>query len=54
MVEPLDGGRRSRVIIALELEGHGIGRLRVPLVVRRQVRRQLPKDEQKLKEVLER
>jgi uncharacterized protein YndB with AHSA1/START domain len=54
MVEPLDGGRRSRVTITLEFEGHGIGRLLVPLVVRRQARRQLPKNEQKLKEVLER
>jgi hypothetical protein len=54
MVEPLDGGRRSRVTIALEFEGHRIGRLLVPLVVRRQARRQLPKNEQKLKEVLER
>jgi len=53
-IEPLDGGRRSRVTIALEFEGHGIGRLLVPLVVRRQARRQLPKNEQKLKEVLER
>jgi len=54
MVEPLDGGRRSRVTIALEFEGYGIGRLLVPLVVRRQARRQLPKNEQKLKELLER
>jgi uncharacterized protein YndB with AHSA1/START domain len=57
-VEPLDGGRRSRVTIALQFEGHGIGhgigRLLVPLVVRRQARRQLPRNEQKLKEVLER
>jgi len=45
------GGRASRS--ALEFEGHGIGRLLVPLVVRRQARRQLPKNEQKLKEVLE-
>jgi uncharacterized protein YndB with AHSA1/START domain len=54
MVEPLDGGRRSRLTIALEFEGHGIGRLLVPLVVRRQARRQLPRNEQKLKQVLER
>jgi len=53
-IEPLDGGSRSRVTIALDFEGHGIGRLLVPLVVRRQVRRQLPKNEQKLKEALER
>jgi hypothetical protein len=54
MVEPLDGGRRSRLTMALEFEGRGIGRLLVPLVVRRQARRQLPKNEQKLKEALER
>jgi uncharacterized protein YndB with AHSA1/START domain len=53
MVEPLDGGRRSRVTIALEFEGHGIGRLLVPLVVRRQARRQLPRNEQELKDRLE-
>jgi uncharacterized protein YndB with AHSA1/START domain len=53
-IEPLDGGRRSRVTIALEFEGHGIGRLLVPLVVRRQARRQLPKNEEQLKEMLER
>src|SRR5262249_45620508 len=38
-IEPLDGGRRSRVTIALDFEGYGIGRLLVPFVVRRQVRR---------------
>ena len=53
-VEPLDDGARSRVTIELDFEGHGIGKLLVPLVVRRQARRQLPKNEQKLKEVLER
>jgi hypothetical protein len=42
------------VTIALEFAGHGIGRLLVPLVVRRQARRQLPRNAQKLKEVLER
>ncbi len=53
-IEPLDGGKRSRVTIAIELEGRGIGRLLVPLVARRQARRQLPKNEQQLKESLER
>jgi hypothetical protein len=52
-IEPLDGGERSRITIALEFEGHGIGRLLVPLVSR-QARRQLPKNEQQLKEILER
>jgi hypothetical protein len=53
-IEPLDNGKRSRVTIGLEFEGHGIGRLLVPLVIRRQARRQLPRNEQQLKEVLER
>src|SRR6266542_691626 len=52
-IEPLDDGMRSRVTIALEFEGHGIGKLLVPLVIRRQARKQLPKNEQKLREVLE-
>ena len=52
-IEPLDGGERSRVTIALELEGNGIGRLLAPLVSR-QARKQLPRNEQKLKEILER
>jgi uncharacterized protein YndB with AHSA1/START domain len=53
-IEPLDNGKRSRVTFALVFEGHGIGRLLVPLVIRRQARRQLPRNEQKLKELLER
>jgi uncharacterized protein YndB with AHSA1/START domain len=54
MIEPLDGGTRSRVTIALDFTGHGIGKLLVPLVVRRQGKRALPRNEQKLKEILER
>jgi uncharacterized protein YndB with AHSA1/START domain len=53
-IEPLDNGMRSRVTIALEFEAYGIGKLLVPLIVRRQARRQLPRNEQQLKEVLER
>jgi len=53
-IEPLDGGNRSRVTIALEFKADGIGRLLVPLVVHRQARRQLPRNEQNLKELLER
>jgi uncharacterized protein YndB with AHSA1/START domain len=52
-IEPLDDGERSRVTIALDFEGHGIGKLLLPLV-RRQARKQLPKNEQELKEMLER
>jgi uncharacterized protein YndB with AHSA1/START domain len=53
VVEPLDNGERSRVTLSFDLQGRGLGKLLVPLVVRRQVRRQLPRNEQKLKQVLE-
>lgn len=52
-VEPLADGERSRVTIALEFEGHGIGRLLVPLVVRRQAQAEMPRNQQRLKERLE-
>lgn len=52
-VEPLDDGKRSRVTIALEFQGHRIGKLLVPLLVRRQTK-ELPKAQRKLKELLER
>ena len=40
-VEPLTGSR-SRLTIAVDFEGHGIGRALVPLVVRRQARKEMP------------
>lgn len=52
-IEPLDDGERSRMTIALEFEAHGVGRPLLPLV-RRQAQRQLPRNEQRLKELLER
>ncbi|MFI1394077.1 SRPBCC family protein [Streptomyces sp. NPDC020681] len=53
-VEPLGDGERSRVTLSLDFESHGIGKLLVPLVARPQVRKELPRNEQKLKGVLER
>ncbi|HZD68076.1 MAG TPA: SRPBCC family protein [Actinomycetes bacterium] len=53
-IEPLDAGQRSRVTMAIDFRAHGIGRLLLPLVVRRQARKQLPKNQQRLKQVLER
>ena len=52
-IEPLDDGARSRVTINLEFEGHGIGKLLVPLIVRRQAQKEMPLNVQRLKERLE-
>jgi uncharacterized protein YndB with AHSA1/START domain len=52
-IVPLDGGTRSRFNFELALEGHGIGKLLIPLFVRRQIARQVPRTHQQLKAVLE-
>jgi carbon monoxide dehydrogenase subunit G len=52
-IEPLDDGARSRVTIELELVGYGIGKLLVPLVVRSQARKEMPRNLRNLKERLE-
>jgi uncharacterized membrane protein len=50
-VAPADGG--SRVTLQLDFEGHGLGgKLLLPLV-RGQARKQVPRDQQRLKERLE-
>ena len=40
-VEPLTGST-SRLTIAVDFEGHGIGKILVPLLVRRQARKEMP------------
>jgi uncharacterized protein YndB with AHSA1/START domain len=52
-IEPLDEGRRSRLTLEVDFEGHGMGKMLVPLVVRPQVRKELPRNEQILKDRLE-
>src|SRR5918996_2833469 len=52
-VEPLDGETGSRVSLELDFEGHGLGKLLVPLVVRRQAQGELPGNLGSLKERLE-
>jgi uncharacterized protein YndB with AHSA1/START domain len=52
-VEPLDDGARSRATIELDFEGRGIGKLLVPLVVRRQAQQELPRNVRNLKQQLE-
>jgi uncharacterized protein YndB with AHSA1/START domain len=52
-IEPLDDGARSRVTIELELEGHGMGKLLLPLFVRRKAEEEMPRNMQRLREQLE-
>ena len=53
-IDPLDDGARSRVRIELDLQGHGIGRLLVPLFVQRKAQQEMPRNMQNLKARLER
>ncbi|WP_156723716.1 SRPBCC family protein [Streptomyces apocyni] len=52
-VEPLDEGRRSRLTLDIDFEGHGMGKMLVPLVVRPHMRKEVPRNERKLKDLLE-
>lgn len=52
-VAPLNDGSRSLVTIELDLEGHGIGKVLVPLVVRRQAQKEMPTNLRTLKHRLE-
>ncbi len=51
-VDPLADGQSSRLTIALEVEGHGVGRMIVP-VIRREVAAQMPATCRRCKEHLE-
>jgi uncharacterized membrane protein len=52
-VDPVDDGSRSRVTLHFEMHGHGIGKLLLPLA-RMNARKQIPKDQVRLKQTLER
>jgi carbon monoxide dehydrogenase subunit G len=52
-VKSLDAGTQSRVTIEVDFEGHGIGKLLVPLVVRRQAQNEMPANCRQLKQRLE-
>ena len=52
-VEPLADRARSRLTIELDFTGHGIGKLLVPLVVRRQAARDMPENMRQLKQRLD-
>jgi uncharacterized protein YndB with AHSA1/START domain len=51
VVEPTAAG--SRVTIEVDFEGHGIGKLLVPLFVRRQAAKEMPDNMDRLKQRLE-
>jgi uncharacterized membrane protein len=51
-VQPIDEAR-SRVAIGVDFEGHGIGKVLVPLLVRRQAAKEMPDNLARLKERLE-
>jgi carbon monoxide dehydrogenase subunit G len=52
-VEPTGGGERSKVTITLDFDGHGIGRLLVPLVIRPQAAKEMSANMRRLKQRLE-
>lgn len=52
-VDPLDGGRHSRVTIDLDFSGRGIGKFLVPIVVRPQARSEMSSNMRRLKQRLE-
>jgi hypothetical protein len=45
--------QRSHLTISVDFEGHGIGRMLVPLVVRRQAQREMPANVAALKRQME-
>ena len=51
-VEPLTGST-SRLTITVDFEGHGIGKILVPLLVRRQARKEMPTNIATLKQRIE-
>lgn len=52
-VDPIEDGRASRVTINIDFQGHGIGKLLVPLAVRPQARKEMPANLARLKQRVE-
>lgn len=52
-VEPAGDGTKSRVTIAMDFEGHGIGGKLLLPVARNQARKRVPESQAKMKDVLE-
>ena len=52
LVEPVTGSR-SRLTIGVDFTGHGIGKVLVPLMVRREARKEMPANMASLKQIME-
>jgi uncharacterized membrane protein len=52
-IEPLDGGSRSRLTITIDFQGHGLGGKVLLPIAKSQARKQIPKDQAKMKALLE-
>ena len=52
LVEPVTGSR-SRLTISVDFTGHGIGKILVPLMVRREARKEMPANMAALKHRME-
>ena len=52
LVEPV-AGSRSRLTISVDFTGHGIGKILVPLMVRREARKEMPGNMAALKQKIE-
>ena len=52
LVEPVTGSR-SRLTISVDFTGHGIGKILVPLMVRREARKEMPENMAALKRRME-
>ena len=52
LVEPVTGSR-SRLTISVDFTGHGIGKILVPLMVRREARKEMPANMAALEQKME-
>jgi len=52
LAEPL-AGSRSRLTISVDFTGHGIGKILVPLMVRREARKEMPENMAALRQRME-
>lgn len=52
-LEPIGDGQRTRFTFSIDFEGHGLGKLLVPLVVKRQAKKEIVESHEALKNRLE-